>query len=70
VAEALPDGLGFVHGAVLGIYIHGLFETPELLFALFGRRPWRSLDQAFDELADAVEEHFCIPALLHRVGIA
>src|SRR5205807_5186406 len=23
---ALPDGLGFVRGAVLGIYVHGVFE--------------------------------------------
>jgi adenosylcobyric acid synthase len=29
VAEALPEGLGFVAGPVLGIYLHGLFERPE-----------------------------------------
>ena len=64
VAEALPAGLGFIDGPVLGIYLHGLFEQPELLSALFGDAPWRSLEQAFDELADAVEPHLDFDALL------
>jgi adenosylcobyric acid synthase len=67
VAEALPEGLGFVDGPVLGIYLHGLFEQPELLSTLFGEPAPRSLDQAFDELADAVEEHLDVPALLHEI---
>jgi len=70
VAEALPDGLGFVDGPVLGIYVHGLFEQPHVLEALFGVRPRRSLDQAFDELADAIEEYLDVPALLHEVRAA
>ena len=70
VAEALPDGLGFVDGPVLGIYVHGLFEQPELLSALFSESLGRSLDQSFEELADAIEENISIPALLHREGIA
>ena len=70
VAEALPEGLGFVEGPVLGIYVHGLFERPELLRALFGELPWRSLDEAFDELADAVEEHLDVAALLDELGAA
>ena len=70
VAEALPDGLGFVDGSVLGIYLHGLFEQPELLSALFGEPPARSLEHAFEELADAVEEHLDVPALLQKAGIA
>ena len=70
VAEALPDGLGFVEGPVLGIYVHGLFDQPHVLEALFGLRPRRSLDQAFDELADAVEEHLDVPALLQEVRAA
>lgn len=70
VNEALPDRLGFVEGPVLGIYLHGLFEQPELLAALFGERPRRSLDQAFDELADAIEEHLDITALLNQAGVA
>ncbi len=70
VAEALPDGLGFVDGPVLGIYLHGLFEQPELLEALLGEPPRRSLDQVFDELANAVEEHLDVAALLHEVRAA
>src|SRR6266849_982485 len=54
VTEALPDGLGYVEGPVLGIYLHGLFERPDMLEALFGASPHRSLDVAFDELAEAV----------------
>jgi adenosylcobyric acid synthase len=67
VAEALPDGLGFIDGPVLGIYLHGLFEQPELLSALFGEAPGRSLDQAFDELADAIERHLDVAGLLQEV---
>jgi adenosylcobyric acid synthase len=70
VAEALPDGLGFVDGPVLGIYVHGLFEQPELVAALLDRTPERSADRAFEELADAVEEHLDVPALLRKAGIA
>ncbi|HEY3462805.1 MAG TPA: cobyric acid synthase [Gaiellaceae bacterium] len=67
-AEALPEQLGFVSGPVLGIYLHGLFEQPELLVALFGAAPRRSLEQAFDELADAVEAHIDIDAILTEIG--
>lgn len=68
VAEALPDGLGFVNGPVLGIYLHGLFEQPDLLQALFGEQPPVSLERAFDQLADAAETHLDIPALLDTIG--
>jgi adenosylcobyric acid synthase len=57
VLEALPDGLGFASGPLLGVYLHGLLEDPSLLFALLGEAPERTLDQTFDELADAVERH-------------
>jgi adenosylcobyric acid synthase len=70
VAEALPEGRGFVAGPVLGIYLHGLFEQPALLSALFGEAPARSLEQAFDELADAVEANLNIDALLTEIGAA
>ena len=69
VDQALPDGLGFVNGSVLGIYIHGLFEEPRILSALFHEGPRRTLDQAFDELADAIEEHLDVPSLLREAGI-
>ncbi len=67
--EALPDGLGFVEGPVLGIYLHGLFEQPELVSALFGESPARSLEHALEELADATEECLDVSALLQKVGI-
>jgi adenosylcobyric acid synthase len=69
VDDALPSGLGFVRGPVLGIYLHGVFEDAEVLADLFGERPRRSLDQAFDQLADAVEEHLDVPFLLREAGV-
>jgi adenosylcobyric acid synthase len=63
VAEALPDGLGFVAGPVLGVYLHGLLEDPEVVSRLLGIRSLRSLDQVLDELADAVEPHFDVDRL-------
>jgi adenosylcobyric acid synthase len=54
VNEALPAGLGWVRGPVLGIAVHGLLEDPEVLAALLGGVPKRSLDAALDQLADAV----------------
>ncbi len=64
VATALPDGLGWVAGPVLGITVHGALEEPAIVEALVGRAPRRTLDQAFDALADAVEEHLDVDALL------
>ncbi|MHB1200324.1 MAG: cobyric acid synthase [Polaromonas sp.] len=64
VARAvLPDGLGWQNAAgnVLGIYLHGLFEDPTALQALFGARlsgPVPTLDTVFERMADFVETHF------------
>ena len=69
VDEALPGGLGFVRGSVLGVYVHGLFEEPGILTALFHESPRRTLEQAFDDLADAIEEHLDVPFLLRQAGI-
>jgi adenosylcobyric acid synthase len=61
-AQVLPDGLGWVSkstkensnenasGLVLGTYLHGLFEDPRVLQALFGQQA-RSLDSVFEGLA-------------------
>jgi adenosylcobyric acid synthase len=57
VDAALGAGLAFTRDSVLGLYLHGLFEVPEIVEALVGRRPARSLDAVFDALADAVDEH-------------
>jgi hypothetical protein len=43
---------------VLGISLHGLFECPDLVSALLGTAPPHSIDEALDDLADAV-----VPAL-------
>jgi adenosylcobyric acid synthase len=48
--EALPGGLGWARGAVLGVTVHGLLEDPPLVEALLGRAPARSLDTTLDEL--------------------
>jgi adenosylcobyric acid synthase len=64
VLEALPDGLGYVAGRVLGIAVHGVFEQAHLAEALLGRAPGASLEAVFDGLADAVEEHLDLDAVL------
>jgi adenosylcobyric acid synthase len=64
VVEALPDGLGFATGRVLGIAVHGAFEQRHLVDALLGVAPAASLDSVFDALADAVEEHLDLESLL------
>jgi len=64
VEQALPQGLGFVSGPVLGIYLHGLFEQPELVHALLGETPGRSLEQTLERLADLAEEHLDLGALV------
>ena len=60
----LGDGLGFVCGRVLGVYLHGLFEQPDFAAALLGSAPPRCLDAQLDDLADAVEPHLDPDALL------
>jgi adenosylcobyric acid synthase len=64
VAHAvLPNGLGWcnAHGNVLGLYLHGLFEDPAALQALFGARlngPVPTLETVFERMADFIETHF------------
>jgi len=49
-----PAGLGFAAGNVLGLYLHGLFEAPDVLTAFAGAAS-TPLDVVFDQLADALE---------------
>ncbi|HEY3086082.1 MAG TPA: cobyric acid synthase [Candidatus Dormibacteraeota bacterium] len=51
---AMPDGLGWVEGSVLGVTVHGLVESWDVLRALFGRVPLYSLDSTLDRLTDVV----------------
>ena len=55
----LPDALAWQNGVgnVLGLYLHGLFEDPAVLHALFGATA-PTLDSVFDDLADYIDTHF------------
>ena len=55
--EVLP-GLGWQNtaGNVLGVYVHGLFEDPAVLTALFGAQT-PTLESVFNGLADFLERH-------------
>jgi len=68
VSPALPDGLGFARGPVLGIYLHGLLEDSAAVAALLGDAPARTLEATFDELADAVEGHLDLTAVEALLG--
>jgi len=60
VAHAvMPEGLAWQNqaGNVLGLYLHGMFEDPRVLQALFGAAV-PTLDSVFDGLADYIAEHF------------
>ncbi len=59
---ALADGLGWAQGPVLGIYLHGLLENPDVLHAILGAAPAHTLDEAIDQLTDDV-----VSALDHRL---
>jgi adenosylcobyric acid synthase len=72
VARAvLPDGLGWCNAAghVMGVYLHGLFEDPAVLHALFGASV-PTLDTVFDGLADYIERHFEPGALAGLIATA
>jgi adenosylcobyric acid synthase len=62
-----PEASVYVEGSVCGVYVHGLFEQPAFVEALVGSRPRRTLDDALEELADAVEAHLDLDALLAQV---
>jgi adenosylcobyric acid synthase len=66
-AEVLRDAdgevIGWQQGNVLGLYLHGLFESAAVLHALFGAQA-RPLDGVFDGLADFIDNHFNPGALM------
>jgi len=55
--------LGWQQGPVLALYLHGLFENPAVVQALFGVQS-KPLDAVFDALADCVDAHFKPGALM------
>ena len=42
---------------VLATTVHGLLEDPDVVERLVGRRPRLVLDETFDLLADAIDDH-------------
>jgi adenosylcobyric acid synthase len=69
LGQALPDGLGFVDGPVLGVYPHGLLEDPAIVRALLGATPSQSVEQAIDELAGAVLAHLDLDEINALAGV-
>jgi adenosylcobyric acid synthase len=69
-AEAVPGGLGFVSGSVLGVYLHGLFEQSALSRALVGSAATTSLDVTFERLADVVDSVLDTRLLDRLAGLA
>jgi len=67
--RALANDLGFVDGPVLGVYPHGLLEDPAIVRALLGAAPRRSVEQAIDELTDAVLPHLDLDAIDALAGV-
>lgn len=49
--------IGWQRGNVMGLYAHGLFESPEVMRALFGAAT-RPLDAVFDGLAGFIDARF------------
>jgi adenosylcobyric acid synthase len=54
--DASGEAIGWQHGNVLGVYAHGLFESPALLRAMWGAGA-PALDDSFELLADLVDRH-------------
>jgi adenosylcobyric acid synthase len=54
--DAHGEAIGWQHGNVLGVYAHGLFESPALLRAMWGAGA-PALDDSFELLADLVDRH-------------
>ena len=68
VAREVVPGLAWqnARGNVFALYLHGLFESPHAMQALWGALddvPVRTLDNVFDGLADTLEQHF-VPGVL------
>jgi adenosylcobyric acid synthase len=61
------EAIGWQRRNVLGLYAHGMFESREVVRALFGVAP-KPLEGVFEGLADLVERHFEPGALEGLLG--
>ncbi|MEM1332430.1 MAG: cobyric acid synthase CobQ, partial [Actinomycetota bacterium] len=64
--------VAWADGAVLATTVHGLFETPGVITTLIGPNAAGvdldgALDATFDALADAVDEHLDVSAILRLI---
>ena len=66
--DAAGAPLGWQAGPVLGVHVHGLFESQAVLRALFGAAA-PSLDAVFDRLAGLLDDHLDA-GLLRRLLLA
>ena len=64
--KALIDQIADMGTPLLILTGHGLLESPAVVKALIGREPDRTLDQTFDRLADAIEQH-CDTEFIHAL---
>ena len=67
-AQGQPLGWQNRAGNVLGLYLHGLFEDPAAVRALFGRDV-PTLDHVFNGLADFVEAHIAPGVLASLIAV-
>lgn len=66
----LTDRRGWSAGSVLGITLHGIFENPGVVRALFAGGGVYSLDRVIDELTDRVVDALDIEAIERIAGTA
>jgi adenosylcobyric acid synthase len=64
--NSADEGIGWQNGSVLGVYIHGLFESSTVLRTLFGAGT-PTMDSVFDGLADFINDHFQPGALARLI---
>ena len=65
--EIIPDlAWQNLHGNVLGIYLHGLFEDPAVIKSLFGKEA-KTLEVVFNNLADLIGRHIPKETLLSLI---
>jgi len=61
--SVLAENAGWQQGQTLALYLHGLFESPRVMHALFGSAT-PTLDDTLNRLADFVDAHFAPGTLM------